>query len=128
MPTRCFLSAKLHGATITCANLEYQGSLSIDKKLLDAAGIAPFERVDVYNLVNGERLTTYAIEGGPGEICLNGAAALKGKVGQRVIIATYAWFDEKEAQEHTPKVLILDDTNNVETTVDYDDGLTRPVE
>ena len=128
MPTRCFLSAKLHGATITCANLEYQGSLSIDKKLLDAAGIREFERVDVYNLVNGERLTTYAIAGGPGEICLNGAAALKGKIGQRVIIATYAWFDEEEANQHAPKVLILDENNEIKTTVDYDDGLTPPVD
>ncbi len=123
MPMRCFLKAKLHGATITCANLEYPGSLSIDKKLLDEAGILPFEKVDVYNLVNGERLSTYAIEGSVGEICLNGAAALKGKVGQRIIIATYAWFNEQEAQQHTPKVLIIDDKNSVKTTVDYDHEL-----
>lgn len=123
MPTRCFLSAKLHGATITCANLEYQGSLSIDKKLMDAVGILPFEQVDVYNLVNGERLTTYAIEGGPGEICLNGAAALKGKVGQRIIIATYAWFDEKEAPAHAPMVVMIDEKNGIQTTVDYNKKL-----
>lgn len=124
MPTRCFLSAKLHGATITCANLEYQGSLSIDKRLMDAVGIMPFEQVDVYNLVNGERLTTYAIEGGPGEICLNGAAALKGKVGQRVIVATYAWLDEQEAAGHAPKVVMVGADNDIETTVDYDKKLS----
>ena len=119
MPTRCFLSSKLHGATITCANLEYQGSVSIDKKLMDQVGILPFEQVDVYNLVNGERLTTYAIEGGPGEICLNGAAALKGKVGQRVIIASYTWMTEEEAKTHAPKVLMIDDLNGVAAVVDY---------
>lgn len=120
MPTRCFLGAKLHGATITCANLEYQGSLSIDPDLMRRAGILPLERVDVYNLVNGERLSTYAIEGGPGEICLNGAAALKGKVGQRVIIATYVWLGEDEAASHRPNVLILNETNGVDQAVRYD--------
>ena len=94
MAQRCFLSAKIHGATITCANLEYRGSLSIDTALMKTVGILPYEQIDVYNLDNGERLTTYAIPGATGEICLNGAAAHKGEVGQRIIIATYAWLDE----------------------------------
>ena len=120
MTTRCLLGAKLHGATITCANVEYHGSVSIDAALLSASGIRPFERVDIYNLVNGERLTTYAIPGGPGEICLNGAAALKCEVGQRVIIAAYVWLDEPEVDAHRPKVLVLGPGNTVSETIVYD--------
>jgi aspartate 1-decarboxylase len=115
---RCFLSAKIHGVTITCANLEYRGSLSIDTKLMKTVGILPYEQIDVYNLDNGERLTTYAIPGATGEICLNGAAAHKGKVGQRIIIATYMWLDEKEALTHKPKVIIADKNNNVDEIVE----------
>lgn len=119
MAQRCFLSAKIHGATITCAQLEYHGSLSIDTELLREAGILPFEQVDVYNLDNGERLTTYAIPGGPGEICLNGAAAHKGKVGQRIIIATYQWLDEEEAATREPHVVIADENNKAAEIIDY---------
>lgn len=96
MPSRCFLSAKIHGAVITGGNVEYRGSLAVAPELLRAAGILPFERIDVYNLDNGERFTTYAIPGGPGEICLNGAAAHKGRPGQRVIVAAYAWLAAEE--------------------------------
>lgn len=119
MARRCFLSAKIHGATITCAKLEYHGSLSIDTDLLKAAGILPFEQVDVYNLDNGERLTTYAIPGAPGEICLNGAAAHKGEVGQRIIIATYQWVEESEATTRRPHVVIATDENKVGEIIDY---------
>jgi len=118
MAQRCFLSAKIHGATITCANLEYRGSLSIDPMLMKTVGILPYEQIDVYNLDNGERLTTYAIPGGPGEICLNGAAAHKGKVGQRVIIATYMWIDETEARTRKPRVVIADENNGVDEIVE----------
>jgi len=111
---RCFLSAKIHGATITCANLEYRGSISIDTVLMKTVGILPYEQVDVYNLDNGERLTTYAIPGSKGEICLNGAAAHKGAVGQRVIIASYVWLDETEARTRKPRVAIADNDNGVE--------------
>jgi aspartate 1-decarboxylase len=114
------LGAKLHGATITEANLEYMGSISIDAGLLRTSGILPFEQVDVYNLDNGERLTTYAIEGGPGEICLNGAAAHKGAAGQRVIIAAYRWLDEKEIGGHRPRVLIMNKDNSAAEVVDHD--------
>lgn len=118
------MSAKIHGATITCAKLEYHGSLSIDTNLLKESGIQPFEQVDVYNIDNGERLTTYAIPGEEGEICLNGAAAHKGEVGQRVIIATYAWIDDdEEAATRRPKVVIADKDNKVETIIDYADSL-----
>jgi aspartate 1-decarboxylase len=117
---RNFLSAKIHGATITCAKLEYHGSLSIDTKLLEAAGILPFERVDIYNLDNGERLSTYAIPGGPGEICMNGAAAHKGSKGQRIIIATYQWLDESEMIGAKPKVIIAGPDNSIQETIDYE--------
>ncbi len=120
MAQRCFLSAKIHGATITCANLEYRGSLSIDTKLLKTVGIMPYEQVDVYNLDNGERLTTYAIPGGPGEICLNGAAAHKGEVGQRVIIATYMWLDESEARTRKPRVIVADNNNGIDEVLECD--------
>jgi len=114
MPGRCFLNAKIHGATITRANPEYHGSLSVDPRLLEAAGILPYEQVDVYNLGNGERLTTYAIPGEPGEICLNGAAALRGKAGQKVIVAAYAWLDAKEIGNHAAHVVLVDKNNNIE--------------
>lgn len=120
MAQRCFLSAKIHGATITCANLEYRGSLSIDPKLLKTVGIMPYEQVDVYNLDNGERLTTYAIPGAPGEICLNGAAAHKGEVGQRVIIATYMWSDESEARTRKPRVIVADNNNGIDEILECD--------
>ena len=117
MPVRTFLGSKLHRAVITEANVEYSGSIGIDTTLLKAAGIRPFERVDVYNVDNGERLTTYAIAGGPGEICLNGAAAHKGRPGQRVIIATYVDLDEDEMAAHKPRTLIIDDNNAVTQTL-----------
>jgi aspartate 1-decarboxylase len=107
MPQRCYLNAKIHHARITHADREYMGSLSIDPELMRLAGVSPFERVDVYNVDNGERLTTYAIEGEPGCICLNGGAALKGEPGQRVIIATYAWLDGSEAEAHVPRVVLV---------------------
>lgn len=120
MAQRCFLSAKIHGATITEANLEYRGSLSIDRTLMKAVGILPYEKVDVYNLNNGERLTTYAIPGKPGQICLNGAAAHKGEAGQRVIIATYMWLDENEAKTRKPQVVIADKNNTVDEILECD--------
>ncbi len=122
MAWKAFLSAKIHGATITCANLAYHGSLSIDIELLKAARILPFEQVDVYNLDNGERLTTYAIAGGRGEICLNGAAAHKGKVGQRIIIVTYQWVAASEAASSAPHVVIVDEDNKVTEVIDYEIG------
>ena len=111
MPARCFLRAKIHGLTLTGADVAYEGSMALCPELLRAAGILPFERIDVYNLDNGERLTTYAIEGGPKEACLNGAAALKGAPGQRVIVAAYAWLEEGELDGFTPVVVHPDGDN-----------------
>ncbi|MBG0791168.1 MAG: aspartate 1-decarboxylase [Desulfovibrionaceae bacterium] len=120
MAQRCFLSAKIHGATISEANLEYRGSLSIDRTLMKTVGILPYEQVDVYNMDNGERLTTYAIPGEPGQICLNGAAAHKGEVGQRVIVATYMWLDENEAKTRRPRVVVAGKNNTVDEILECD--------
>ena len=84
MPRRRFLSAKIHGATLTSLNLEYEGSISVDSALLRMAGILPYEQIDVLNLDNGERLTTYAIPGEPGEICLNGAPRTRASPGREL--------------------------------------------
>lgn len=107
MAMRCFLRGKIHRAIVTGADREYVGSISIDPELLRLAGIAPYEQVDIYNVDNGERLTTYAIAGEPGQICLNGAAAHKAEPGQRVIIAAYAWLAEEELGNHSPRVVIV---------------------
>jgi aspartate 1-decarboxylase len=108
---RTMLGSKIHRATVTGADLEYVGSVSIDPALLDAAGIADHEQVHVLDLDNGTRLTTYAIEGTPGEICLNGAAAHLIEPGHRVIILTYCTVDETELAGHRPTVVHVDTLN-----------------
>lgn len=109
------LRAKLHRATITEADLNYEGSLTIDKDLLDAVGILPFERVKVYNINNGERFDTYAIEGkrGSGIIGLNGAAARKGMVGDLIIIVTFGFYSDEELEKYHPTIALLDETNSI---------------
>lgn len=106
------LKSKIHRATVTEANLNYEGSISIDPKLCDLAQMRPFEQVDIYNCTNGERFTTYVILGRPNEICLNGAAARKVQPGDLVIIASYASFTEAEAETHIPKCIFVDGGNN----------------
>lgn len=115
MAHRTFMQSKLHAGVITEARLDYEGSISIDKRLLDLAGMAVHEQVDVYNLDNGERLTTYILEGGPGEICLNGAAAHKGKPGERVIIVSYIHLAADEIAGHSPTVVLLNSDNTPKT-------------
>lgn len=107
------MKGKLHRATITECDLEYEGSIGIDAELLSAAGILPNEQVDVLNISNGERLTTYAIvaPAGSGAIALNGAAARRAMRGDRVIIVAYAQMSAAEAQRHVPAVVLLDDAN-----------------
>jgi aspartate 1-decarboxylase len=107
------MHGKLHRATVTEANLEYMGSITIDEDLMDAAGILPGERVQICNNNNGARLETYTIPGkrGSGVICLNGAAARMAAVGDIVIIIAYAQMDEKEARSFQPKVVMLDAHN-----------------
>lgn len=109
------LRAKLHRATITEADLNYEGSLTIDRDLLDAIGIIPFERVKVYNINNGERFDTYAIEGEPGSgvIGLNGAAARKGMVGDLIIIVTFGFYSPEDLVTYHPNIALLDDKNKI---------------
>jgi len=112
---RCVLRAKIHNATVTDANLEYEGSITIDEALLEKADMRPFEMVMVNNLNNGERFETYVIAGkeNSGEICLNGPAARKGVPGDRLIIFSFAYVDEKEMQEIVPTIVTLKKDNQV---------------
>lgn len=111
------LKAKLHRATVTGADLHYEGSIAIDRDLLDLAGILPNEQVDVYNIDNGERLTTYAIEGARGSrtVALNGAAARKAMVGDKIIIAAYGQMEAEFARNYAPTVVLLGEGNEVVT-------------
>jgi aspartate 1-decarboxylase len=109
------LKGKIHGAVVTDANVEYEGSITIDAALMKAARILTHEQVQVWSLTSGARLVTYAIPGaaGSGEICINGAAAHRIKKGEVVIIATFAWMDEKEAMQHEPAVVFVDSRNRI---------------
>ncbi len=110
---RTMLKSKIHRATITAADLNYEGSLTIDGQLMELAQILPYEMVHVYNINNGERFETYAIAGEPGSgvICLNGAAARKGAPGDLIIIATFAAYDEAELSGHQPALVYVDAYN-----------------
>ena len=108
------LKAKIHRATVTLAELDYVGSITIDRTLMDAAGIHEYEQVHVADLQNGNRLVTYAIAGKPdsGIICLNGAAARLVNVGDKVIIMSYCQMDEAEADGFYPRVVFVDEGNH----------------
>ena len=108
---RLMLKSKIHRATVTDANLDYEGSITIDRELLRAADILEHEQVHVVNVTNGERLVTYAIEGGEGEICLNGAAAHKASPGDIVIIISYANVPAEAAPSFEPTVVKVDAAN-----------------
>ena len=109
------LYSKLHRATVTEANLNYVGSITIDQDLLDAANMRVGQKIDIVNINNGERFSTYIISGkrGQKDICLNGAAARKVHVGDKIIIIAYASMSQKEADEFEPKIVILDDDNSI---------------
>jgi aspartate 1-decarboxylase len=115
MTHRVMLRAKLHRATVTQADLHYEGSCGIAADLLEQADIREFERIELYNVNNGERFATYAIKAAPGSgaIALNGAAARKAQVGDLLIICTYATMSEEDAATYKPKVLLLDENNRV---------------
>ena len=110
---RTLLKSKIHRATVTEADLHYEGSITVDPDLLEAADILHHEQVDVLNITNGSRLTTYAIPGprGTGEICINGAAAHLVSKGDMVIIVSYADFDEAELADYQPRVILVDQNN-----------------
>ncbi len=110
---RTMIKAKIHRATVTQADLNYVGSLTIDKTLMEMCDILPNEQVHVLNVTNGARMITYAIEGerGSGVMCLNGAAARHGQKGDIVIVITYAQYSDEEARELQPQVVIVDENN-----------------
>ena len=112
---RTMLKSKIHRARVTGANLEYEGSITIDEKLLKAADILPYEQVNVLNVNNGARFTTYAIEGeeGSGEICLNGAAARLAVPGDIVIIITYDTVEESRTQDYQPRIVHVNEHNEI---------------
>jgi aspartate 1-decarboxylase len=112
------LKAKLHRACVTHSELEYEGSCAIDGKLLEAAGIREYEQIQIYNVANGNRFTTYAIraEDGSNIISVNGAAAHKASPGDRIIICAYVSLDEKEVEAHKPTLVYLDEHNDIINT------------
>jgi aspartate 1-decarboxylase len=112
------LKSKIHRATVTDADLNYEGSISIDPKLCEAAHLHKFEKVEIYNCNNGARFATYVIHGKEGEICLNGAAARHVHKGDLVIICAYANMDEKEALEHKARLVLMDEGNEVKKIED----------
>ena len=111
---RTMLKSKIHRATVTDANLNYAGSISLDPEFLEAANLLEFEKVDIYNCNNGERFHTYIITGGAGEVCLNGAAARKVQPGDIVIIASYAEYGDEEARSHKPLLVYVDEQNRIQ--------------
>jgi aspartate 1-decarboxylase len=119
------LKAKLHRASVTHAELDYEGSCAIDTDLLDAAGIIEYEQIQIYNVANGERFTTYAIraERGSHVISINGAAAHKASPGDRLIICAYAGMSEQAAALHKPRLIYLNEKNEITRSV-----LTTPVQ
>ncbi|MHC4940238.1 MAG: aspartate 1-decarboxylase [Planctomycetota bacterium] len=112
---RTLMHAKLHGAHVTEADLNYRGSITIDRELIEAVGMLPHEKVQIVNKANGARFETYVIEGSPGSgcICVNGAAARLVSVGDEVLIIAYGAFTEQEARGHEPKVAILTPENKI---------------
>lgn len=120
---RILLKSKIHRATVTQAELHYEGSVTVDEALLEAADILPFEQVQIYDVTNGQRLTTYAITGprGSGVICINGAAAHLIHPGDLVILASYAQFEEAEARLHRAKVVMVDEDNQMRGPVKFEE-------
>ena len=115
MPMRKLLRGKIHRATVTEANLNYEGSISIDKDLMDAMDLIEWEAVHVWDVNNGERFETYALEGprGSGVICVNGAAARKVSPGDLIIIGAFTWLDDQAARAHQPKLVMVDSRNRI---------------
>ena len=112
---RIVLKSKIHRATVTGTDIEYEGSLTLDGVLMREANLIPYEQIQVYNITNGERFTTYLIKGKDhsGEVVLNGAAAKKVSLGDKVIIVAYAMMDEAEMDFFIPRILLVDDSNKI---------------
>ncbi len=116
------LHGKIHRANVTQAELNYVGSITVDKDLLEAAGIYEYQKVQIVDIDNGQRFETYTIAGesGSGTICLNGAAARCVSVGDKIIIMSYAVCDEKDAKQHKPKVVFVDENNRAVRIANYE--------
>ena len=121
------LSGKIHGARVTSANLAYEGSLTIPIPLMEAAGICEFEAVHVWNVTSGTRLQTYAITGleNSNEICANGAAAHLIKPDDKIIIATFAWVDRHLAKDLRPKIVFVDEANQISSVREFEKPFTE---
>ena len=119
---RHFLLGKIHRAVVTRADLDYIGSITIDPLLIEAAGFLENEKVDIYDVTNGARISTYVIPGRPGsgEVGVNGAAAHLVKAGDLIIIANYGWMTEQEAAQRRPKVVFVDGRNRITTLADVE--------
>ena len=112
---RCMLRAKIHMATVTESNLEYEGSITIDEAILKESGILPYEQVMISNLNNGERFETYVIAGkkGSGMFCLNGPTARKGAVGDKIIIFCYGYFEDEKIKKSKPTIVVINSRNKI---------------
>jgi len=123
----CMLKGKIHRATVTGADLNYEGSIEIDSALMEAAGIIPFEQVDIWNITNGERLSTYALAAtrNSGTIAINGAAARRVQTGDEIIITAYAWMGEKQARMFRPRVVFVDNRNRMKVRTQLAHGLEK---
>jgi len=121
------LKGKIHRATVTGADLNYEGSIEIDSSLMEAAGIIPFEQVDIWNITNGERFSTYALSAsrGSGTIAINGAAARRVQPGDEIIITVYAWMSEKQARGFKPRVVFVDQRNRFKVRATPAHGLDK---
>ena len=116
---RVLMKSKIHGATVTEANLRYTGSITIDKNLMKSSDICMFERVQIVNLNNGSRVETYVLEGQPGSgtICMNGAAARWAEVGDKVIIISYGLFTATEIKKHKPRIVFVNEKNKINSRI-----------
>lgn len=127
MKNRTLLRAKIHRITVTECDLEYEGSLTLDPELMKAADMVPFERIEVYDVTNGNRFATYLIEGEPGagECCVNGAAAHLVELGDKLILASFVTLEDDEAQEHRPQIVLVTDDNRVREVKQHEGAAVR---
>ena len=125
---RTMLRSKIHRAKVTQADLNYEGSITVDTDLLDAALMVPFEKVSIYNVTSGTRLSTYVIPGiaGSGKICINGAAARLVKVDDVVIICCYGEFNEEEVENHSAQIVLVDESNKITRNVEKSKENLKP--
>ena len=125
--TREMLRAKVHRITVTECDVEYEGSLTLDRDLMDACGMVPFERIDVYDVDNASRFSTYLIEGprGSGACCINGAAARLVEVGHKVIIASYCAVGNDQVAYHVPQIVLVDDANRITVVKNHEGAGVR---